>query len=210
MSVKEQLSIIIRLDRGYEIVERFLKFNKVSRDRTALGMGEVVKAALSKFGVSVKSKLIMQTYDGAAVMSGHLSGLQTLIHQDYPFAFFFIVLHIAWTLFCASLLKVLNRLSGFFLKLILFVHFPHLVLIGRHFLLQKVLIFLVQVKLDGILRPEQSLPFLNSMKNYKKPSLKFKITLWISLMRLFLGQPIFSVILSHSFFAFYWIFTTEF
>ena len=96
VSIKEQLSIIIRLDRGYEIVERFLKFNNVSRDRTALGMSEVVKAALSKFGVSVKSKLIMQTYDhGAAVMSGHLSGLQTLIHQDYPFAFFFIVLPIA-------------------------------------------------------------------------------------------------------------------
>ena len=95
VSMKEQLSIIIRLDRGYEIVERFLKFNNVSRDRTALGMGEVVKAALSKFGVSVKSKLIMQTYDGAAVMSGHLRGLKTLIHQDYPLAFFFIVLHIA-------------------------------------------------------------------------------------------------------------------
>ena len=52
-------------------------------------MGEVVKATLSKFGASVKSKLIMQTYDGAAVMSGQLSGLQTRIRQDYPFAFFF-------------------------------------------------------------------------------------------------------------------------
>ena len=88
VSIKDQLSIIIRLDRGYEIVERFLKFNNVSRDCKALGMGEVVKAALSKFGVSVKSTLFMQTYDGAAVMSGQLSGLQTLIHQDYPFAFF--------------------------------------------------------------------------------------------------------------------------
>ena len=89
VSTKEQLSIIIRLDRGYEIVERFLKFSNVSRDRTALGMGEVVKATLRKFGASVKSKLIMQTYDGAAVMSGQLSGLQTRIRQDYPFAFFF-------------------------------------------------------------------------------------------------------------------------
>ena len=89
VSTKEQLSIIIRLDRGYEIVERFLKFSNVSRDRTALEMGEVVKATLSKFGASVKSKLIMQTYDGAAVMSGQLSGLQTRIRQDYPFAFFF-------------------------------------------------------------------------------------------------------------------------
>ena len=94
VSIKEQLSIIICLDRGYEIVERFLKFN-VSRDRKALGMGEIVKAALSKFSVSVESKLTMQTYDGAAVMSGHLSGLKTLIHQDYPFAFFFIVQPIA-------------------------------------------------------------------------------------------------------------------
>ena len=72
-----------------------LSFN-FSRNHTALGMGKVVKGTLSKFGVSVKSKLIMQTYDGAAVMSGHLSGLQTRIHQDYPFAvFFFIVLPIA-------------------------------------------------------------------------------------------------------------------
>ena len=61
----------------------------MSRDRTAQGIGEVVKGTLSRFGESVKSKLIMQTYDGAAVMSGHLNGLQALIRQDYPFAFFF-------------------------------------------------------------------------------------------------------------------------
>ena len=114
VSTIEQLSIIIRLDRGYEIVERFLKFSNVSRDRTALGMGEVVKATLSKFGASVKSKLII------------LSGLQTRIRQDYPFAFFFIVLPIGSILFCASLPKLLSRLSGFFLKSTLFVHFPHL------------------------------------------------------------------------------------
>ena len=55
-----QLSVIVRLDRSYEIVERFLTFSNVSRDCTALGIGEVVKATLSKFGASVKSKLIMQ------------------------------------------------------------------------------------------------------------------------------------------------------
>ena len=88
VSTKEQLSIIIRLDRGYEIVERFLKFSNVSKDRTALGMGEVVKATLSKFGASVKSKLIMPAYDGAAVMSGQLSGLQTRIRQAVFASFF--------------------------------------------------------------------------------------------------------------------------
>ena len=84
---------------------------------------------------------------------------------------------------------------------ILFVHFPHLVLI----LLQKVLIFLVQVKLDDILRPEQSAIF----KQYETLQEAFteiqdspvNFTDEISLM--FLGQTIFSVILSHSFFAFY-------
>ena len=39
-------------------------------------------------GDSLKYKLIMQTYDGAAFISGHLNGLQTLIRQDYPYAFF--------------------------------------------------------------------------------------------------------------------------
>ena len=118
------------MDRGYKIVERFLKFSNVSTDCTALGMDEVVKATLSKFGSSVKSKLIMQTYDGAAVMSGQLSGLQKRIRQDYPFAFSFIVLPIGSILFCASLPKLLSRLSVFFLKSTLFVHFPHLVLTG--------------------------------------------------------------------------------
>ena len=36
----------------------------------------------------MKQILIMQTYDGAAVMSGHIAGVQAIIRQDYPFAFF--------------------------------------------------------------------------------------------------------------------------
>ena len=31
----------------------------------------------------------MQTYDGATVMSGHIAGVQALVRQEYPFAFFF-------------------------------------------------------------------------------------------------------------------------
>ena len=31
----------------------------------------------------------MQTYDGASVMSGYISGVQTLVREDYPFAYFF-------------------------------------------------------------------------------------------------------------------------
>ena len=117
------------MDRGYKIVERFLKFSNVSRDCTALGMGEVVKATLSKFGASVKSKLIMQTYDGAAVTSGQLSGLQTRIRQDYRFAFFYCAAHRFNLVLCQSA-QIIKQIKWFFLKSTLFVHFPHLVLTG--------------------------------------------------------------------------------
>ena len=32
---------------------------------------------------------MLQTYDGASVMSGHISGVQSLVREDYPFASFF-------------------------------------------------------------------------------------------------------------------------
>ncbi|CAB4002859.1 Hypothetical predicted protein [Paramuricea clavata] len=64
-------------------------FSNVSTDRTARAICDAVKRLLSKYGESVKAKLIMQTYDGAAVMSAHLNDVQTLVRQDYAFAFFF-------------------------------------------------------------------------------------------------------------------------
>ena len=89
VSTEEQLSVIIRLDRGGEIVERFLKLFDVNSDRAAFAISDVVRSILSRYGESLKEILIMQTYDGASVMSGQIGGLQTLIHQEYPFAFFF-------------------------------------------------------------------------------------------------------------------------
>eukprot|EP00795_Rhopilema_esculentum_P008629 gene8629-14641_t len=89
VSTKEQLSIIVRLDRKGEIVERLLKFVNVSQDRSAPAITAIVKNILSKYGESLKEKMVMQTYDGATVMSGHIGGVQTLLRQDYPFAYFF-------------------------------------------------------------------------------------------------------------------------
>ena len=88
VSTKEQLSAIIRLDRNGE-VERFLKFVNVSQDRSAPAITAIVKEILNRYGESLKEKLVMQTYDGATVMSGHIGGVQTLLRQDYPFAYFF-------------------------------------------------------------------------------------------------------------------------
>ena len=89
VSTKEQLSVIIRLDRGGELVERCLKQFDVNSDRSAVAISDVVRSILSRYGESLTEKLIMQTYDGASVMSGQIGGLKTLMHQEYPFAFFF-------------------------------------------------------------------------------------------------------------------------
>ena len=88
VSTKEQLSVIIRLDKNDD-VERFLKFYNVSSDRTAPAISAIIKDILSNYGDSIHHKLIMQTYGGASVMSGHISGVQTLVREDYPFAYFF-------------------------------------------------------------------------------------------------------------------------
>ena len=151
------------MDRGYKIVERFLKFSNVSRDCTALGMDEVVKATLSKFGASVKSKLIIQTYDGAAVMSGQLSGLQKRIHQDYPFAFFFHCAAHRFNLVLCQSAQTIKQIKWVFSKVNSICTFSSSCP-DRHLLLQNVLIYLVQVKLDGIISSKQSLPSLCSLK----------------------------------------------
>ena len=86
VSTKEQLSVIIRLDEKDDVVERFLKFYNVSSDRTAPAISSIVKDVFSHYGDSILNKLIMQTYDGASVMSGHIFSVQTLVREDYPFA----------------------------------------------------------------------------------------------------------------------------
>ena len=90
VSTKEQLSIIVRLDSGSDIVERFLRFVDVRTDRTAATLTGVIQGILNQYASITDNKLIMQTYD-ASVMSGHIGGVHTLMHQQYPFANLFIV-----------------------------------------------------------------------------------------------------------------------
>ena len=89
ISTKEQLSAIIRLDKGGEIVERFLKFVNISSGRSADSISKIVGTILNGFGESLREKLIMQTYDGASVMAGHISGVQAKVREHFPYAFFF-------------------------------------------------------------------------------------------------------------------------
>ena len=50
------------------------------------GLASILKTALELF--EGKTKLVSQTFDGAAAMSGKVSEVQTLMKQDYPHAHF--------------------------------------------------------------------------------------------------------------------------
>jgi hypothetical protein len=87
VSTKKQLSMIIRLDKGSDIIERQLGFVDVSSDRTVTALSTVIKGKLIQHE-NIINKLIGQTYDGASVMSVHLNGVQAQIQREYAFAHF--------------------------------------------------------------------------------------------------------------------------
>ena len=87
VSTKEQVSMIVPLDKGSEIVQRQLGFVDVSMNRNAAAISQVVKNKLGQYS-NIKDKITMQTYDGASVMSGHVNSVQAIVRQEYPFAHF--------------------------------------------------------------------------------------------------------------------------
>ena len=74
--------MIIRFDKNDSVVERFLKCYNVSSDRTAPAISAVIQDILTHFRDSIRHKLVMQAYYGVSVMSGHISGVQTLVRED--------------------------------------------------------------------------------------------------------------------------------
>ena len=87
VSTKEQVSMTARMDRGSEIIERQLGFVDVSTRRDAAAISQLVKDKLSPHS-NIKNKLVIQTYDGAAVMSRRVGGVQAQVRQEYPFEYF--------------------------------------------------------------------------------------------------------------------------
>lgn len=82
-----QCSIIVRfVDSEGIISERFLGFFDVSDDRSADSLFNLLDSSLLPY--DYKRKLIGQCYDGAAVMAGHLNGLQKKIKEFAPQAIF--------------------------------------------------------------------------------------------------------------------------
>lgn len=86
-SKKSQLTTIFRyIDESGTVQERFLGFSDVSSDHSARALSEHVIEVVERLGCS--SKIVCQTYDGASVMSGALSGTQQRVRTHFPSAIF--------------------------------------------------------------------------------------------------------------------------
>lgn len=75
ISGSEQLSVFLRYTRGADVIERFIEFlhlEEFNAEAISRGMLEL----LCRTGVDV-SKCIGQSYDGASVMAGKASGVQS-------------------------------------------------------------------------------------------------------------------------------------
>ncbi|XP_025206903.1 zinc finger MYM-type protein 1-like [Melanaphis sacchari] len=83
---KSQLSTILRYVTNEGVEERFLGFVDVSHNRSAKCLAEHVFRLLNEY--KCVDKLVAQTYDGAAVMSGQHNGLQTLVRSKCKNAIF--------------------------------------------------------------------------------------------------------------------------
>ncbi|XP_071035341.1 zinc finger MYM-type protein 1-like [Parasteatoda tepidariorum] len=81
---RSQLSTVLRyvVKGDSSVTERFLGFTDVSVNRTSNGLLEHVQKAVSEYKLT--DKFVAQTYDGASVMTGHLSGLQKKVTDIYP------------------------------------------------------------------------------------------------------------------------------
>ncbi|XP_055522490.1 uncharacterized protein LOC129716681 [Wyeomyia smithii] len=64
-------------------VERLVRLADVSSDKTAAALAGHVDEIAAYFGLD-GDKVVAQNYDGAAVMSGDKSGVQTLVKQRFP------------------------------------------------------------------------------------------------------------------------------
>lgn len=86
VSKKEQVSIIVRYLHNSEIKDAFLGF--VHADKlNAESLTGIIKDTLLTHGLKLEN-CVAQAYDGASVMSGNLSGVQSRFKQEVPHAIY--------------------------------------------------------------------------------------------------------------------------
>uniref|UniRef100_A0A8R7Q025 TTF-type domain-containing protein n=2 Tax=Triticum urartu TaxID=4572 RepID=A0A8R7Q025_TRIUA len=86
-SIKEQMAVIVRfLDDHGVLQERFLAIKHIT-DCTSAGIKKALVDVLEYHGLST-SRLRGQGYDGASNMRGEFNGLQKLVRDEAPYAFY--------------------------------------------------------------------------------------------------------------------------
>lgn len=84
-SKTEQLSLCLRYTEQLEIKERFLCFIDCSASRNAAGLVDAINTGLEMCRLK-NIPIVAQSYDGASVMSGQVSGVQQRIKEMHPYA----------------------------------------------------------------------------------------------------------------------------
>lgn len=84
ISETEQLSICLRYLHESCVVERFVGFT-AAEAVDAASLSESIISVLDSLGVQ-QGQLVGQCYDGAAVMKGHVSGVQKRVRDSFPLA----------------------------------------------------------------------------------------------------------------------------
>ena len=120
VSNMSQFVIILRYVVGDKVQERLYGF-EVTTDRSSSGLNELIKRCLENY--EVRDKLISQTYDGAATMSGRLNGVQAKIKEMYPNAHFVHCYAQQLNLIMQSACARISELRLFFANLSAFVTF---------------------------------------------------------------------------------------
>ncbi|XP_066322825.1 uncharacterized protein [Miscanthus floridulus] len=86
-SIKEQMVVVVRFvnDKG-SVIERFLGIEYVF-DTTSTSLKKALDTMLRRYGLSI-FKIRGQGYDGASNMRGQFHGLQRLVLNENPYAFY--------------------------------------------------------------------------------------------------------------------------
>lgn len=113
---QEQMTVCLRYAEGLEIKERFIGFVDCSEGADAVALFGQIKQCLEQCGL-YSLPIVAQSYDGAAVMSGHVNGVQTKLRQDHPSAIYIHCMAHKLNLILVDACKANRTAMGFFLTL---------------------------------------------------------------------------------------------
>ncbi|OCT92858.1 hypothetical protein XELAEV_18015924mg [Xenopus laevis] len=114
--VQENGFYTLLVDEARKIKERFLGFVDCSKRGNAEGIYQEIKNFIQNLGIS-SLPIVAQSYDGAAVMAGHVNGVQKKMLDDHPTAIYVHCMAHKLNLVLVEACKVNSTAAGFFFTL---------------------------------------------------------------------------------------------